>query len=273
MGDSSVVIITKNNEEYIEGCIKSVNWSDEIIIVDGLSSDKTVEIARKYTDKIFFKEMTAGFGPQYQYAVDQATKKWILSIDVDERVSPLLAEEIQNIINQDNCDAMAVYIIGNFLGKIIGDYQGRFEKPCVRIFKKSKGRFNEARIHARVQADGKIIVLRNPLIHLGPYNDIKQFFQKINLYTSLDVDELIKKGVVIRPRGYIWFFILKSLAVFFQKFFLKRMFKKGIYGFLFSAFRAISYFMMYAKLWERQKKLKGEINELEEFCKKTKTPL
>ncbi|MEW6680688.1 MAG: glycosyltransferase family 2 protein, partial [bacterium] len=89
----SCIIITYNEEDNIRECLESVKWADEIIIVDSGSNDKTLEIAKEYTDKIFQKKWQ-GYGPQKEYARQLVSLNWVLSIDADERVSPELREEI-----------------------------------------------------------------------------------------------------------------------------------------------------------------------------------
>src|SRR3989338_6270229 len=92
----TIVIITKNEETNITGCLESIKWAREIVIVDGFSTDSTVEIAKKYTDKIFSREMDIE-GRHRNFAYSRATQEWVLSLDADERVSPELAEEIKGL--------------------------------------------------------------------------------------------------------------------------------------------------------------------------------
>ncbi|RMG70831.1 MAG: glycosyltransferase family 2 protein, partial [Nitrospirae bacterium] len=93
----SAIIITFNESRRIARCLKSLNWCDEIVLVDSKSTDNTVEIAQKYTDRIFIEDWK-GYGPQKQSALEKARGEWVLSIDADEVVTPELASEIKSVI-------------------------------------------------------------------------------------------------------------------------------------------------------------------------------
>ena len=96
MNKISVIVITKDEEKNIFDCLKSVEWADEIIVVDSESSDKTIELAKKFTEKIFIR-MWEGYVPQKKYALSLASNDWVLSLDADERMTEELKNEILNL--------------------------------------------------------------------------------------------------------------------------------------------------------------------------------
>jgi glycosyltransferase involved in cell wall biosynthesis len=250
----SAVIITKNEEDRIKDCLESVTWADEIIIVDSFSTDTTVNICKGYTGKIFQREMR-GFGEQKQFAIEKATSDWILSLDADEIVTEELKNEIQKILNQENnYDGFKIYRRNIYLGRSMR-YCGWYI-PVLRIFKRGKGRFNERKVHEDIIVNGKVGVLKGEILH-KTYRDISHHIEKIDTYTTYDVDELMKKGIILRPLNYVWYFVFKPSAKFFQKYIFQKGLLEGKHGFILSIHAAMVVFINYAKLWERQQKKQG----------------
>src|SRR5256712_2029871 len=104
----AAVVITLNEERNIADCLVSVAWADEIVVVDACSTDRTVELARRFTDKIFVRPWP-GYGPQKNFGIEQVTANWILIVDADERVSPELKVEIRKIIALPRNDKISAY--------------------------------------------------------------------------------------------------------------------------------------------------------------------
>ena len=140
----SVIIITSNEEINIEDCLHSVEWSDEIIVVDSQSQDKTVEIAKKFTTKVFIKKWE-GYSAQKKYALSLAENEWVLSLDADERITPELRDEIKLSIKKD-FDGYKIPRENYFLGKHITGC-GWNEDYQLRLFKKSKTGLTDSLVH------------------------------------------------------------------------------------------------------------------------------
>lgn len=251
MGRLSVVIITKNEEANIRDCLEAIKWSDEIIIVDDYSTDRTLQICKEYTDKIFQRQFD-GFGAQKGYGLKQASGQWILSLDADEVVSPELREEIRGILEeQTDYDGFRIGV------KTI--YLGRWIKHCgwssklLRLFKKDKSRYDERLVYESVIAQGKIGEFKNCILHNNPFKSLSQHIMKLDLYTTLDAEEIRKKKVRLRPLNYSWYLFLKPILIFFRKYIIMKGFKEGVRGFLISVINAFVVFINYAKLWEKQK--------------------
>lgn len=223
-----------------------MEWADEIIVVDAESNDKTVELAKNFTDKVFTKKWE-GYVPQKKYALGLAGNEWVLSVDADERITPELKTEILNLSPGD----IAGYKIRrkNFLlDKEItscgwgNDYQ-------LRLFKKEKTDLTERLVHEGFTVDGKISKLENPMLHYT-FSSFTDYFNKINYYTSLKAEELVKQ------KGKVggWTIFSHTVSAFILFFINKRGFKDGVRGLIISLLHSVSTMLNYIKLWELQNK-------------------
>jgi glycosyltransferase involved in cell wall biosynthesis len=245
----SVVILAHNEERNIEECIRTVEWADEIIVVDAESSDRTVELARKWTDKVYEKEWL-GFGPLKNFGIEKATGEWVLSLDADERVTEDLKREIQKIVSQNNATPLNGYYfprLAFFLGRPIRT-GGWYPGYVLRLFRREKGRFNHALVHEALEVDGEVGYLKSDLLHYS-YLLLHQYLEKFQQYTSLSALELKKKGKSFKLR----YLLLRPSYFFFRMYVLKRGFLDGAHGFILAALSAFSVFVKYAKLWEIEK--------------------
>lgn len=246
MNKISVIVITKDEEKNISDCLKSVEWTDEIIVVDAESTDNTVDHAKKFTDKVFIKKWE-GYVPQKKYALSLASNKWTLSLDADERITPELKTEILNL-SLDDISGYKIRRRNFLLNKEItscgwgNDYQ-------LRLFEKEKTNMTDRLVHEGFIVDGKVGKLENPMLHYT-FSSFTEYFNKINYYTSLKAEELIKhKGKVSG-----WTIFSHTFSAFFVFFFTKRGFKDGVYGLIISLLHSVSTMLNYIKLWELQNK-------------------
>ncbi|MGB9664624.1 MAG: glycosyltransferase family 2 protein [Ignavibacteria bacterium] len=250
----SVIIITKNEEKNLVDCLESVKWADEIIIVDAFSSDSTVEIAKKYTSKVFQKEWI-GFADQKNYALNLASNEWILSLDADERVSESLKTKLVNLLSDlSELNEFSGYRIKRdnyFLGKKINscgwnkDYQ-------IRFFKKSVTKLTNRLVHEGFEVSGSIGIIKEPILHLS-YKSFKEALEKINHYSTL---EALEKSS--RYRANIFTIILYPIIYFIQHFIFRYGFIDGIYGFFVSLLHAWTKLLVQLKIWELQHKIYEE---------------
>jgi glycosyltransferase involved in cell wall biosynthesis len=206
----SAIIITRNEERNLEACLSALLWVDEIILVDAGSTDRTLEIAQKYTEKVYERPWS-GYGQAKNYALDQAAGDWILWIDADERVTPELHSEILVALAgaTDRTGAFSFPRKANFLGKWImhcGWYPGR----VTRLFRKLGAKFTEDRVHEQLVVSGNIEHLKSDLLHFTDPN-LSHYFEKFNRYTSLAAEDMLGERhtfvlshVLIRP---VWVFI------------------------------------------------------------------
>jgi len=246
MNKVSVIIITKDEEKNISDCLRSVNWADEIIVVDSESTDRTVELAKQFTDKIFISKWE-GYASQKRYALSLAANEWVLSVDADERITPELKEEIFNLSTGDYSGFRIRR--KNFLLKKEISSCGWEKDYQLRLFKKNKTDLNERLVHEKFVAQGKMGTLKNPMIHFT-FSSFDDYLNKINIYTSLKAQELYKK----RKRVGAWTIFSHTVSAFFAFFIFRRGFKDGVYGLIISLLHSVSTMMNYIKLWELQNK-------------------
>ena len=247
----SVVISAYNEQQLIEDCLKSARLvADEIIFVDNTSEDRTVEIAKKYTNKIFIrpndpvmlnKNKNFGFG--------KATGDWIISLDADERLTKELIREIRSKISVNQFSGYEIprknIIFGKWIRHSIWwpDYN-------LRLFRRGKGKFPEKHVHEKLVVTGDVGKLTNPLIHYN-YQTVSQFIQKLDkTYTESETENFLKSGQQI-----VWHDAIRwPTNDFVKTFFFEKGYKDGIHGLILSMFQAFYSLVFFAKVWERKEK-------------------
>jgi glycosyltransferase involved in cell wall biosynthesis len=240
----SVTIIAWNEEERLRACLESVAWADEIIVVDAESTDKTVEVAREFTDKIWVRPWP-GFSAQKNFALEQATGEWILSLDADERVTPELEERIRRIVREGGpADGYALPRRNIFWGAWVR-HGGLYPDRQLRLFRRGAGRFVDSAVHESVTVTGAVAALAEPLLHQS-YRGLDDFVTRSNRYSALAAGELVARGV--RP-GLIDL-ALRPLGRFLSMYLLRRGFLDGWRGFVLAVLYANYVFLRTAKAWE-----------------------
>jgi len=246
----SVVLATYNEAENIGPCLATIkDLADEIIVVDGSSTDKTREIAQKLGAKVFKTDNKPIFHLNKQLAVDKARGDWILQLDADERVSPELSSEIEKIIKTKS-EFSGYYLprknwfLTRFLTK-----GGQYPDYVIRLFKRKQGRFPCQSVHEQIAINGPIGYLKNPLIHLSD-TSFNRYLVRFNRYTSLDAVKLLR--LKKRPNLFMFFdyFIFKPWSWFFLTYFRHKGFVDGLPGFIFSLMSSLRFPVIYLKLWE-----------------------
>lgn len=237
----SAIIIAGTEEKNIAECLESVRWADEIIVVNSGSKDQTVDIAKKFTEKVFVREWE-GYASQKNFSLQQANNEWVLSIDADERVSPELREEILDL-DFSRADGFYIPRRNYFLNKVIRscgwspDYQ-------LRLFKKSKTTLSGRQIHESFVVDGKKEKLKSELIHYT-HTSLGSTLEKITEYSTLEAEE---KSHRMKMNGVKIFF--KPIWEFFHHFVIRRGFTDGVYGLMVSIIHAMTKAQVYMKIWE-----------------------
>lgn len=243
----SVVIITHQEEENIARCLESVKtMADEVVVVDSRSRDKTVEICREYGCRVFTKDFE-GYGKQKQYAVDQASNEWILSLDADEVVTEELKKEIVGVLHLDNPGFSGFRIPFSFyyLGRILRHTRA----DHLRLFNRKNGKFTTVPVHEGIVVEGMIGKLKGKIIHYS-YRDISHHLQKINIYTTQAAMKNSQEN-----RSYSKWWVAFKLPVNFFVFYILRLgFLDGYPGFLWSLFAAFYGSLKIAKTIEMKTK-------------------
>lgn len=227
----SVTINTFNEEINIENCLKSVKWADEIIVVDMHSEDKTVEIAQKYTDKIFFHERLGYADPARQFALEKTSNEWILVVDADELVPLNLKNKLLEIAANDIADVVYIPRSNYFSGQRINGLDwGTMSDMHPRFFKKGYLTFGD-KVHdfSNVKRDSRIYHIKNPeedLIHLSRI-DFEQYIEKMNTYTTIDAENIFEGK---KKKRYLVGLLKVSLTRMIKEVLLNKWYKDGFRG-------------------------------------------
>jgi len=247
----TVVVITKNEEANIAGCLKSASFADEIVVLDDYSTDDTVNISRQFTDKVFLRKMDIE-GIHRNYAYSLAKNKWVLSLDADETISEDLQAELAGLFKTDITHAALTIPIKTYIGDYWIRYGGWYPAGKVRLFRKDKFKYEEAEVHPRVFIDGTCGHLTKDIIHYS-YRDFHDFFTSLNNQTTQEAKKWFKE------RRRIGFFKMmrKFYDRFFKAYFLKKGFKDGLIGFVVAYSNSLYQLLSYVKYQEMLKREKA----------------
>jgi glycosyltransferase involved in cell wall biosynthesis len=244
----TVTVITYNESEHISAALESVAWADEILVVDSGSTDGTPELARARGTRVIVRDWP-GYSAQKNFAADQATHDWVLSMDADERVSPALAAEIRTILEQEpQARGYRIKRVSHYLGRWVRSTDW-FPDYQLRLYDRRAGRWNGLQIHESFQlADGKPERLQSELEHYA-YRDISHHLQKIDAYTTLISEQWHREGRRTNPLAMA----IHPWLAFLRNYVLRTGFKDGTVGFVVSVLNSYYVFLKLAKLWERQR--------------------
>ncbi len=240
----SVVVVAKNEEENIDACLGSVyGWADEIVVVDDESCDRTVELVKKYTDKVFFRKMDVE-GTHRNWAYAKATHEWVLSLDADEIVTEELKAEIAQAIGSGEFQAYSIPL-RNFIGSRWVRYGGWYPAGKLRLFMKSRFRYEDVGVHPRVFLEGKTGHLTKDIVHKG-YPNLEHFLGSLNRQTTLEAQKWAEDGRVMS----FWRAWRKAVSRFVKGYFLKKGYKDGFLGLIVAYFAFLYQLMSYMKYWQ-----------------------
>lgn len=253
----SAVIIAFNEQENIADAVKSVDWADEILVVDSESTDKTVSIAQSLNAKVLIKKWQ-GFSKQKQFAVDRAAHDWIFSLDADERVSGDLREKIAELKNRPQnrlADGYKISRLTFYLNRPIR-HGGWYPDWQLRFFNRQKGKWKDVLVHESFKMDenARIEKLNSDILHYS-IPDAAYHNRMIDTrYAPLAAEQMFNRG-----RGTSLSKIYTAgLVTFLQTYVLKLGFLDGFPGFCIARFAAHHAFLKHLLLWEMQKKSKLE---------------
>jgi len=242
----SVVVIAQEAAAQLTDCLASVAFADEIVLVDSGSRDATRDIAQRLGARVIEKEWL-GFGPQKQFAVDQARHDWVLCLDADERVSPELAASLRRALEAPAAPVYRMARRNRFLGRWLRHGEG-YPDWCTRLFDRRQARWSDAAVHEKVLFAVTPGTLEGDLLHESA-EDLGRYFEKQNRYSALAARQLFEHGRTAGPAE-----LLLSPLVRFAKFYLLRLgFLDGVPGLVHIAIGCAASFMKYAKLIELQR--------------------
>lgn len=243
----SAALATFNEEDNITGCIRSLKkFADEIVVVDGKSQDKTVELARKEGAKIILTENKPMFHINKNMAIENCSGKWVFLVDADERVSEELAQEIKKIVTQNPKEngywiSRRNWFLGGFLTK-----GGAYPDSVIRLFRKGKGRLPEKSVHEQIEISGLVGHLKNDLLHLADPT-FSRYLLRANRYTSQTAELIAKKDPGGGPHIIIFYMVIKPILTFLSIYFKHRGYVDGFRGFAWALFSSAHHFYAYIK--------------------------
>ena len=242
----SVVLATYNEENNLPNCLNSVkDIADEIIVVDGSSTDNTVEIAREYKAKVSVVENKQNFHINKQKAIDLATKDWILQLDADERVSPELASEIKEKLQRPSLPENGYWIARKnwFLGRFLMK-GGQYPDYTLRLYRRGKGGLPQKDVHEQANVEGRVGYLSSPLLHY-PYQNFSSYIHKWNRYNELLTRQIAEN---LRNKNFLWrvvysigYLVIKPTHWFLTTYIRHKGFMDSWPGFVFSFFSALRF--------------------------------
>lgn len=249
----TAIIPTGNEEHNIVEVLQSVQFADEIIVVDSFSKDRTVELAQPLCNKVLQREYENS-ASQKNWTIPQAEHEWILLVDADERVTPELEQEIKQILSAEPKEvAYWIKRKNHFMGRPV-NYSGWQNDKVIRLFRKSKCRYEDKHVHAEVLADGEVGILKNTLHH-NTYVDFDSYVAKINRYAWWQAKDYDKK---VSKIGFLHL-VIKPFLRFCKHFVMQGGFRDGVTGFTIASMQAYAVRTRYIKMWIlRQNQNKNE---------------
>jgi len=245
----SVVMIVRNEAARIERALQSAHWADEIVVIDAFSEDGTVDICRRYTDRIM-QYPWQGFAKQRQRSLEHATHEWVFSLDADEAISEALRADILAVLQEQQPRAgYRVPRQTRYLGRWI-EHSGWFPDYQLRLFQKNKAVLQARNVHEGFSVRGDTGDLNGVLYHFS-YNSLAQHLEKINRYTSLEAPEKLQQ---LGGKRIGWHhLVFNPLSCFWRMYISRQGFRDGFQGFLLACMGALYTQMLYAKMWEMQR--------------------
>jgi len=244
MNKISVTLATYNEEKNIAKVLESVKeLADEIVIVDGTSKDKTVEIAREFGAHVIVRENPKIFHINKQIANDHAKMDWILQMDADEKITPELTKEIREKIENEEINGYWIprknYFLGRYLMK-----GGQYPDYTLRLYRRGKGKLPQKDVHEQAEVEGKVEWMLHPMEHF-PYDNFSNYLFKWKRYNSIFADQMIEerksKSFLFKLFKSIEYLILKPIYWFLLTYFRHKGIIDSWQGFVFSFFSAMRF--------------------------------
>lgn len=239
----TAIIPTFNEDVHIEEAIKSVDFADEIIVIDSYSTDRTIELAKKY-DVIILQRVFDDFSSQKNFAIEKSSHEWIFILDSDERINDSLKKEIVNALKEKN-NFVAYSIKRNFyfLGKKI-KYSGWQRDRVIRFFSKKHCKYNGDLVHELVDVNGAIGKLNNQIDHFS-YRNFEHYLAKLNRNSWLKAKKLHQENKGVN----LYNLTIKPPVRFLTHYIIRLGFLDGFEGFILASVQSYGVFMRYIKLW------------------------
>lgn len=253
----SAIILTYNEEEIIKDCLESVKWADEIVIVDNGSTDKTLDIVKKFGVKNIVKSSGGNFSNHRNFGAKAAKGKWLLYVDADERVTPELRGEILKIIKQDNDSnsrlaAFAIPRKNIRLTKVLY-YGGWWPDYVLRLMKKEGLKTWKGELHEQPEIEGEVGYLKEAFLHYSHRGSLEHKLNNTINWSKVEAQKLFDAD---HPPMNTARFASAMIREFHKRMIKYQAFRDGTEGFMEAIYQVFSVFITYARLWEMQIKNK-----------------
>jgi glycosyltransferase involved in cell wall biosynthesis len=248
----SIVVITKNAADKVRNCLESVKWADEIVVVDGGSTDETVKIAGEYTGKIINSRFN-GFGEERNKGTKAATGDWVLQLDADEVVTDSFKKRLLRLLEgeDEGCVSFKFRRKNIFMGRVM--MRGGWFHYSAHLFKKGFAHY-EGDIHEKLLVNGRQGKMEEGVEHY-PFSSVSEFLERQNRYTTLQANEMFRQDSGIPIKEVMYNLRVKPRKLFWKMYIRKRGFMEGRHGLIFSVLFAWVHFTKWAKYWELQNQL------------------
>jgi glycosyltransferase involved in cell wall biosynthesis len=253
----SVSLITLNEEENLARTLASVQFADEIVLVDSGSTDRTVEIARSFGAKVF-AEPWKGFARQKNSAIEKCSGTWVLSLDADEELTEELQADICSMLDADEhitprVDGYRLRLRHIFLGRWMR-YGGYYPDLKLRLFRRVTNSgpacFTDRPVHESVRVEGRVETMKNDFLHHG-YPNLDIYLEHMNRYSTLGARIVAEKGKVSRSLpAFLWNAVLVPKLTFLWNYFFRLGFLDGREGLLLHLYHSAYISWKYAKAWQ-----------------------
>ncbi len=242
----SVVILAKNEEKKIRNCLESVKWADEIVVVDGFSTDSTVDICKEYGARVVQHRFEGDFGEERNIGIDNSSGDWILQLDADEVVTEGFKTGVLEVLKGEEKFVAYKFLRKNFfLGRFMR-YGGWYHYSH-HLFKKGFARY-KGKVHHELIVDGETGVLNVEVEHY-PFQDLAQLIARQNRYTTLEAGEILELRGRLDEKEIRYNVKVKPVKLFWKFYVKKKGFREGMHGFIFSVLFAWVHFIKWAKYW------------------------
>ena len=253
----SVVLATHNEALNLETCLASIaNLADEIVIVDGDSTDETTTIAKSYGARIISTTNKINFHINKQLAIDAATGELVLQLDADEVVDAELVSFLEQLKQKQQQQALPLQPVAWFLRRknfLFGRWLskgGQYPDPVIRLFKKGMAHLPQADVHEQMKVDGEIGTAPGHLLHYS-YPTFADYVHKFNTYTSFSAIQLASASTKTATSPLVYrYFIGKPIVTFYSLYLRHRGYVDGMAGFVFAVMSALHHPFVYLKYWE-----------------------
>jgi len=250
----SAIILTYNEQTRLRECLASAAWCDEVVVVDGHSTDDTVAVAREFTDKVFLSDRLGpskpgGFAEQRNFGLEQAACEWAFFIDADERFTPELAKEIRQRLHNGIATEVAIFRVRrreHFFG--VHTPYTHAEGWQTRMLRRGAAKWDARLVHEGLLTEGKTDSLDGHLLHFSK-DSVSDYLSTQNRYTTLEAEQAVVDGLQLAKSPFPG-----MLRTFLNLYVYKQSYREGAFGLIMSLFFAQYNFHCWAKRWEIEMK-------------------